>query len=111
MSWSCQSTAEFILFHVSCLKKALRQQVTPSLELPPLDDEGKLSLEPEVIIDVKEKKLRNNVIPEHLVKWKNLPLENAILEGVEIFEHPNLKLLEGREDYHIPLLAGRSEKF
>jgi hypothetical protein len=28
------------LFHVSCLKKALGQNVTTSTKLPPLDEEG-----------------------------------------------------------------------
>ena len=34
------------VFHVSCLKKASRQQVTTSTELPPLDAEGQLVLVP-----------------------------------------------------------------
>jgi len=28
------------VFHATCLKKALGQQVTPSAELPPLDEQG-----------------------------------------------------------------------
>ena len=32
------------VFHVSCLKKALGQQVTVTDELPPMDDEGHLVL-------------------------------------------------------------------
>ncbi|KAH9314929.1 hypothetical protein KI387_023556, partial [Taxus chinensis] len=39
------------VFHVSCLKKALGQHIVPSTELPPLDEEGKLVLEPESIIE------------------------------------------------------------
>ena len=34
------------IFHVSCLKKALGQQVTATEELPPIDDEGHLVLQP-----------------------------------------------------------------
>ena len=37
------------IFHVSCLKKALGQQVTATKELPPTDDEGHLVLQPEAI--------------------------------------------------------------
>ena len=33
-----------------------------STELPPLDEEGQLLLDPEVILDVHERKLRNRVI-------------------------------------------------
>lgn len=39
------------VFHVSCLKNALGQGVTISEELFPLNDEGKLALEPDEIVD------------------------------------------------------------
>lgn len=84
-------------FHVSCLKKALVQQITPSLELPPLDYEGRLTLEPETVLNFREKRLRNKVIPEYLVKWKGIPPEDATWEGIEIFKHPNLQLLEDKQ--------------
>ena len=43
------------VFHVSCLKKAIRQQVTVLAELPPLDYEGKLILVPNKILQTREK--------------------------------------------------------
>ncbi|XP_059069985.1 uncharacterized protein LOC131859837 [Cryptomeria japonica] len=85
------------IFHVSCLKKALGQQITPTLELPPLDYEGKLILKPETVLNVREKRLKDKVITEYLVKWKGLPPEDATWEGIEIFEHPNLQLLEVKQ--------------
>ena len=48
---------------------------------PPLDDEGLLVLIPKIILQVQEKKLRNRVIHEYLVQWKELPTENATWEG------------------------------
>ena len=45
------------IFHVSCLKKVLGQQVTVTEELPPTDDEGHLVLQPEAIIDTRERRL------------------------------------------------------
>jgi hypothetical protein len=42
------------IFHVFYLKKAFGQQVTASMYLPPLDEEGKLVLAPERIVDVRE---------------------------------------------------------
>eukprot|EP00253_Pinus_taeda_P032187 PITA_32187 len=55
------------VFHVSCLKKVLGQQVTTTTELPPLDDEAHLGLELEAILEIKERKLRRKTIREYLV--------------------------------------------
>ena len=75
--------------------------------LPPLDDEGHLVLEPETVLERRERKLRSRTIREFLVRWKNLPDEDATWDGEHILEHPTLKLLEGKqhlggEDYHVP---------
>ena len=69
------------VFHVSNLEKTVGQHIAPSTELPPLDDEGLLVLVPERIIQVRERKLRNKVIQQYLVKWKELPTEDATWEG------------------------------
>ena len=95
------------IFHVSYLKKVLGQQTIVSIELPPLDDEGKLVLIPEEVLATREKRLRNRSIIELLVKWKGLPLEDATWEEAHILEHPNLHCLRqaifGREDLSCPL--------
>jgi hypothetical protein len=57
-------------FHVSCLKKALGQQVTASANFPPLDEEGQLVMTPKRIVDVREQRLRSRVIQEYLVVWR-----------------------------------------
>jgi len=95
------------IFHLSCLKKVLGQQVTVVVELPPLDDEGHLVLEPEAILESQERKLRRRTIREFLVHWKNLLDDDATWEGEHILEHPALKLLEGKQllggkYYHVP---------
>ena len=43
------------VFHVYCLKKYLGQKIVTSEILPPLDDEGKLTLVPENILKTKER--------------------------------------------------------
>ena len=48
-----------------------------SHDLPPLGDEGRLATSPEEILQVRERKLRNRVVREFLVKWKDLPVEDA----------------------------------
>lgn len=66
----------------------------PQTTLPILDDEGKLVLEPEGILSTRDKKLRSRVITEYLIKWKDLPIEEASWES-EAFrqQHPSLRML------------------
>ncbi|XP_059067504.1 uncharacterized protein LOC131858320 [Cryptomeria japonica] len=84
------------VFHVSRLKKALGHNVIVSLDLPPLDEEGELVLVPEAILDVRERLLRRRTIREYLVKWKDLPVEDATWENEEVLQHPGLRLLEDK---------------
>ena len=44
-------------FHVSNLKKTSEQHIAPSIELPPLDDEGLIVLIPKRILQVRGRKL------------------------------------------------------
>ena len=85
------------VFHVSNLKKTIGQHIAPSTELPPLDDEGILVLIPERILQVRERKLWNKVIREYLVKWNELPMEDATWEGEQVLQHPSLQLLEEKQ--------------
>ena len=84
------------VFHVSNLKNTLGKHIAPSTELPPLDD-GLLILILEQIIQTRERKLRNRVIREYLVQWKELPLEEATWEGEQVLQHPSLQLLEDKQ--------------
>ena len=86
------------IFHVSCLKKALGQQVTVTEELPPTDDEGHLVLQPKAIIDTRERQLRSRTVREFLVRWRNLPDEDATWESEQILQHPSLQLLEDKKN-------------
>eukprot|EP00253_Pinus_taeda_P032286 PITA_32286 len=87
------------VFHVSCLKKALGQHVTVTDELPPTDDEGHLGLQPKAIIDTRERQLRSRTVREFLVRWKNLPDEDATWESDKILQHPSLQLLEDMQHF------------
>ena len=69
------------VFHVSRLKQAINQRVMPSTKLPPLDEEAKLILITEVILDTRERTLRNMLIKEYLVKWRHLLEEDATWES------------------------------
>ena len=54
------------VFHVYCLKKALGQKIVTSEILPPLDDEGHLTLVPEKILKTRERTLRRRTIKEYV---------------------------------------------
>ena len=73
------------VFHVSRLKKAIGQSVVPSADLPPLDEEGKLVLVPEAILDTRERRLRNKIVREYLVRWRGLP-EDSTWESEQVIQ-------------------------
>jgi len=72
------------VFHVSCLKKALRQKVTVTDKLPPTNDEEHLVLQPKAIIDTRERHLRSTMVREFFVRWMNLPVEDGTWEREKI---------------------------
>jgi len=89
------------------MKKIFGQGATVLKEMPPIDREGKLILEPAEIIDVWEKKLRSRTFKEYLMQWKDVPIEDATWEGGQILEHPSLQLHEskkflGTKDCNVP---------
>ena len=69
------------VFHVNLLKKYV-----PSAEhVLDLDDnvlvnQEEFQMEPEQILEMKEKQLRNRIVREVLVQWKGYPLEDASWE-------------------------------
>ena len=68
------------VFHVSCLKKVIGENIPVQTVLPELDGEGKIILEPEAVIEKRTRQLRNRSISEYLIKWKNLPTEDSTCE-------------------------------
>ena len=75
------------VFHVSCLKKAIGQNITIATDLLPLNEEGKLILELAEIIEVREKTLQNRNGKEYFVRWRHLPLDDATWEGEHILQN------------------------
>jgi len=63
--------------------------------LSKLDDEGKIILEPKGVIEIRTQQLQNQSILEYLIKWKNLPTEDSILEGKNFIQkHSKLSSIE-----------------
>jgi hypothetical protein len=72
------------IYHVSCLQRARGPQVTTPIELPPLDERGRMLLIPEEIMDVWERRLRSRVIREYRVRWRDWSVEDATWESEHI---------------------------
>ena len=68
------------IFHLSCLKKVIGDKIPFQTIFKDLDEEGKVILEHEKISKTRTKRLRNRVITEYLVKWKNLPIDDSTWE-------------------------------
>jgi hypothetical protein len=49
------------------------------------------------VLERRERRLRSKVIRECLVKWRELPVEDATWEGELILQHPRLMLLEDKQ--------------
>jgi hypothetical protein len=45
-----------------------------------INEEGKIILEPEKILETRIKQLRNKSITMYLIKWKSLPVEEMTWE-------------------------------
>lgn len=65
------------VFHVSLLKKVMGEITESSEELPPIDDDDVLMLEPDGIIDTRWLKRGGKLIEQSLVRWKKLPSEEV----------------------------------
>ena len=79
------------VFHVSCLKKVIGENLPVQTILPELDEEGKIILEPEAVMETRTRQLRNRSISEYLIKWKNLPTEDSTWEDENFIQkHPEL---------------------
>ena len=81
------------VFHVSCLKKVIGENIPVQTILPELDEEGKIILKPEAITETRTRQLRNRSISEYLIKWKNLPTEDSTWDD-DNFIQKHLELLK-----------------
>eukprot|EP00253_Pinus_taeda_P025820 PITA_25820 len=74
------------VFHVSCLKKVIGNNCRIQTSLPELDEEGSIWLQPEQVLDTRVKQLRDRMIKEVLVKWRDTSPEDATWEPATILQ-------------------------
>jgi len=73
------------VFHVSLLKKAIGD-FSSSTDLPSIDDEGLIVMEPLAILDTRWLRRGGKVVEQQLVQWKRLPVEDATWEDTELLQ-------------------------
>ena len=74
------------VFHVSCLKKVIGNNCRVQTSLPELDEEGSIWLQPEQVLDTRDRHLRGCMIREVLVKSKDTSSEDATRELATILQ-------------------------
>ena len=84
------STRVHPIFHVSCLKKVIGDKLPAQTILPKLDNEGKIILEPEAVMETRTQQLRNRSISKYLIKWKNLPIEDSSWKDENIYTEASI---------------------
>jgi hypothetical protein len=80
------------VFHVSYLKKVIGTKCQTQTNLPELDEEGYIWLQPQAVLDQRELCLHQCTIKEVLVQWKDKTLVDATWEPTIILQQfPHLK--------------------
>jgi hypothetical protein len=80
------------VFHVSCLKKVIGTRCQLQTNLPELAEEGSIWLQPEVVLDRRERCLCQRTIKEVLIQWKDMTPADATWEPATILQQfPHLK--------------------
>ena len=74
------------VFHVSCLKKVIGTRCQIQTSLPELPEEVSIWLQPEAVLDQRERRLRQRTIKEVLVQWKDMTPTDATWEPTTILQ-------------------------
>jgi hypothetical protein len=70
------------VFHVSQLKKHIGAKATPQENLPLIDNDGNILMQPEALLDRRLTPRNNEPGVQWLIKWINLPAEATTWEDV-----------------------------
>jgi hypothetical protein len=80
------------VFHVSCLKKVIGTKCQTQTNLPELDEEGSIWLQPQAVLDQREHQMHQRTIKDVPVQWKDTTPTDATCEPTTILQQfPHLK--------------------
>jgi hypothetical protein len=71
------------VFHISQLKKHLGAKAIPQAQLPLVDIDGNILMQPEALLDRRLIPQNNESVVQWLIKWANLPDDAATWEDVD----------------------------
>ena len=72
------------IFHVSCLNKVIGTKCQTQTNLPELDEERSIWLQPQAVLDQRECSLHQRTIREVLFQWKDTTPADATWEPATI---------------------------
>lgn len=88
------------IFCVSCLKKVIGKNIPTQTVLPELDEEGRIILDPECILQTHMKKLMHRNLTQYIIQWKNLPVKKATWEDEEFIQkNSHLVIIEDNASF------------
>jgi hypothetical protein len=81
-----------LVFHVSCLKKVIGTKCQTQTNLPDLDEECSIWIQPQAVLDQCERRLHQRTIKEVLFTWKDTTPTYVTWEPTTILQQfPHLK--------------------
>jgi hypothetical protein len=82
----------YLVSHVSFLEKVIGTKCQTQTNLPELDEEGSIWIQPQAVLDQRECRLHQRSIKEVLVQWKDTTPRDATWELATILQQfPHLK--------------------
>jgi Integrase zinc binding domain/Chromo (CHRromatin Organisation MOdifier) domain len=99
------------VLHVSQLKKHISRGSTISPTLPIATPTGQLKIYPAQILNRRAIKRTNEAVPQLLIRWTNLPLEDASWEDYDLLErHYPQFILEDKNAFKDRGMSGLEEE-
>jgi hypothetical protein len=84
------------VFHVSCLKKVIGTKFQTQTNLPELDEEGSIWIQPQTFLDHHEFRLHQRTINEVLIQWKDTTTIDATWEPLPLCNNLLILSLEDK---------------